>query len=111
MKACEHAPATAPKTRHKIRIRGIVPDVVRLPDGSIPLIPRGGEAVLPVQNSTKTNTNTRQLFHSRNYGKVAGPQCAQVCTALTSLGVEPPKIDVFDFGLETGRIVEKMPTP
>jgi uncharacterized damage-inducible protein DinB len=36
---------------------------------------------------------------------------SQVCTALTSLGVEPPKIDVFDFGLAAGRIVEKMPTP
>jgi uncharacterized damage-inducible protein DinB len=34
---------------------------------------------------------------------------SQVCTALTSLGVEPPRIDVFDFGLDTGRIVEKMP--
>jgi uncharacterized damage-inducible protein DinB len=34
---------------------------------------------------------------------------SQVCTALTTLGVEPPEIDVYDFGLETGRIVEKMP--
>ena len=34
---------------------------------------------------------------------------SQVCTALTSLGVEPPKIDVFNFGLDTGLIVEKMP--
>jgi uncharacterized damage-inducible protein DinB len=34
---------------------------------------------------------------------------SQVCTALTALGVEPPKIDVFDFGLHAGRIVEKMP--
>jgi uncharacterized damage-inducible protein DinB len=34
---------------------------------------------------------------------------SQVCTALTSLGVEPPRIDVFDFGLGAGRIVEKMP--
>ena len=34
---------------------------------------------------------------------------SQVCTALTSLGVEPPKIDVFAYGLDTGRIVEKMP--
>jgi len=34
---------------------------------------------------------------------------SQVCTALTSLGVQPPRIDVFDFGLVTGRIVEKMP--
>ena len=34
---------------------------------------------------------------------------SQICTALTTLGVEPPKIDVYDFGLDTGRIVEKMP--
>jgi uncharacterized damage-inducible protein DinB len=34
---------------------------------------------------------------------------SQICTALTTLGVEPPRIDVFDFGLEAGRIVEKMP--
>ena len=27
---------------------------------------------------------------------------SQVCTALTSLGVEPPRIDVFDFGLDDG---------
>jgi uncharacterized damage-inducible protein DinB len=34
---------------------------------------------------------------------------SQVCTTLTRLGVEPPKIDVYDFGLDTGRVVEKMP--
>jgi uncharacterized damage-inducible protein DinB len=34
---------------------------------------------------------------------------SQICTALTTIGVEPPKIGVFDFGLDTGRIVEKMP--
>ncbi len=34
---------------------------------------------------------------------------SQVCTALTSLRVESPKIDVFAFGLDTGRIVERMP--
>jgi uncharacterized damage-inducible protein DinB len=34
---------------------------------------------------------------------------SQVCTALTTLGVEPPEIDVYSFGLGTGRIVEKMP--
>ena len=36
---------------------------------------------------------------------------SQVCTALTALGVAPPKIDVFDYGLHLGRIVEKMPAP
>lgn len=34
---------------------------------------------------------------------------SQICTALTALGVEPPAIDVWDFGLDTSRIVEKMP--
>jgi uncharacterized damage-inducible protein DinB len=34
---------------------------------------------------------------------------SQICTALTTLGVEPPKIDVMNFGLTAGRVVEKMP--
>jgi uncharacterized damage-inducible protein DinB len=34
---------------------------------------------------------------------------SQICTALTSLGVEPPIIDVWEFGRETGRNVESMP--
>lgn len=33
----------------------------------------------------------------------------QICTALTVLGVEPPKISVFQFALETGRSVERYP--
>jgi uncharacterized damage-inducible protein DinB len=35
---------------------------------------------------------------------------SQVCTALTTLGVEPPGIDLWDFGAETGRVVEIPPT-
>ena len=31
---------------------------------------------------------------------------SQICTALTSLGTEPPSIDVWDFGVEVGRVVE-----
>ncbi len=31
---------------------------------------------------------------------------SQICTALTTLGVEPPAIDVWDFGLHDGRVVE-----
>jgi uncharacterized damage-inducible protein DinB len=31
---------------------------------------------------------------------------SQVCTALTSLGIEPPFIDLWDFGGETGRVTE-----
>ena len=31
---------------------------------------------------------------------------SQICTALTALGVEPPSIDVWAFGLDTARVVE-----
>jgi uncharacterized damage-inducible protein DinB len=36
---------------------------------------------------------------------------SQICTALTTLGVEPPGIDVWDFGLQDGHVVEVPPTP
>ena len=35
---------------------------------------------------------------------------SQICTALSSIGVEPPSIDVWEFGLTSGRSVERMPT-
>jgi uncharacterized damage-inducible protein DinB len=35
---------------------------------------------------------------------------SQICTALTTLGVEPPFIDVWDFGLLDGRVVEFPPS-
>jgi uncharacterized damage-inducible protein DinB len=35
---------------------------------------------------------------------------SQICTALTTLGVEPPEIDVWDFGERHGRVVEVPPT-
>jgi uncharacterized damage-inducible protein DinB len=35
---------------------------------------------------------------------------SQICTALTTIGVEPPAIDVWDFGLLDGRVVEVPPT-
>ena len=34
---------------------------------------------------------------------------SQICTALTTLGVEPPSIDVWDFGERDGRVVESPP--
>jgi uncharacterized damage-inducible protein DinB len=34
---------------------------------------------------------------------------SQICTALTSLGVEPPGIDLWEYGLQSGRSVEQMP--
>jgi uncharacterized damage-inducible protein DinB len=33
---------------------------------------------------------------------------SQISTALTSLGVEPPSVDVWDFGVASGRSVERM---
>ena len=35
---------------------------------------------------------------------------SQICTALTTLGVEPPAIDVWDFADQDGRLVEVPPT-
>jgi uncharacterized damage-inducible protein DinB len=35
---------------------------------------------------------------------------SQICTALTALGIEPPAIDVWDFGALDGRVVEIPPT-
>jgi uncharacterized damage-inducible protein DinB len=35
---------------------------------------------------------------------------SQICTALTTLGVEPPLIDVWDFGWQNGSVVEVPPT-
>jgi len=35
---------------------------------------------------------------------------SQICTALTTLGMEPPLIDVWDFGGQAGRVVEIPPT-
>ena len=34
---------------------------------------------------------------------------SQICTALTTLGVDPPAIDAWDFGLQAGTVVETMP--
>src|SRR5262245_52111761 len=34
---------------------------------------------------------------------------SQICTALTTIGVQPPRIDVFDHGLEIGRVREQWP--
>jgi uncharacterized damage-inducible protein DinB len=35
---------------------------------------------------------------------------SQICTALTTLGVEPPFIDVWDYGEQDGRVTETPPT-
>ncbi|HEU4571454.1 MAG TPA: DinB family protein, partial [Candidatus Limnocylindrales bacterium] len=35
---------------------------------------------------------------------------SQVCTALTTLGIEPPAIDVWDYAEAQGRLTETPPT-
>jgi uncharacterized damage-inducible protein DinB len=35
---------------------------------------------------------------------------SQICTALTTLGLEPPAIDVWDYGIQNGRVTEIPPT-
>jgi len=35
---------------------------------------------------------------------------SQICTALTSLGIEPPYIDVWDFGEQAGTVVDHDPS-
>lgn len=35
---------------------------------------------------------------------------SQICTALTTLDVEPPEIDVWEFGFANGRLVDVPPT-
>jgi uncharacterized damage-inducible protein DinB len=35
---------------------------------------------------------------------------SQICTALTTLGMEPPAIDVWDFGEQNGSVVQIPPT-
>ncbi|HUP15297.1 MAG TPA: DinB family protein [Acidimicrobiia bacterium] len=34
---------------------------------------------------------------------------SQICTALTNLGLQPPAIDAWDFGLDDGRVAEVSP--
>ena len=36
---------------------------------------------------------------------------SQICTALTALGIEPPLIDLWDYGEVEGRVVEIPPGP
>jgi hypothetical protein len=34
---------------------------------------------------------------------------SQICTDLTTLRVDPPEIDIWDFGIQDGRVVEIPP--
>jgi uncharacterized damage-inducible protein DinB len=34
---------------------------------------------------------------------------SQICTGLTSLEIEPPEIDIWEFGMQTGRVLDTPP--
>jgi signal transduction histidine kinase len=57
-----------------------------------------------VRGTSRWASSSRRLHHGTDHR-------SQVCTALTALGVEPPPIDVLDFGIQAGRVVEITPTP
>jgi uncharacterized damage-inducible protein DinB len=47
-----------------------------------------------------------RLAHALHHGT---DHRSQICTTLRTFGVQPPSIDVWDFGVDTGRIVELLP--
>jgi uncharacterized damage-inducible protein DinB len=55
------------------------------------------------QRDTTLGIHLAQALHHGNEHR------AQICTALTVLGVEPPALSVFKFALETGRSTEMLP--
>ena len=52
------------------------------------------------------NTMGIQLTQALHHGT---DHRSQICTALKTLGAEPPGIDVWDFGEQEGRVVELPP--
>lgn len=55
------------------------------------------------RRDTTLGVHLAQALHHGNEHR------AQICTALTVLGAEPPALSVFQFALETGRSTEAMP--
>jgi uncharacterized damage-inducible protein DinB len=69
--------------------RQVDPDVVvtrRRPDGSQSHAPAGIRLAQAIHHGTDHRS--------------------QICTALTTLGIEPPLIDVWDYGAQDGRVSE-----
>ena len=56
------------------------------------------------QRKTTLGVHLAQALHHGNEHR------AQICTAFTVLGVEPPDVSVFRFALETGRSTEVLPS-
>jgi uncharacterized damage-inducible protein DinB len=57
--------------------------------------------------STRTAPKGIRLAQALHHGT---DHRSQICTALTQLGIEPPGIDVWDFGIGDGRVTDTPPT-
>jgi len=68
------------------------------------------DAILIGRNDDGTETHAATGIRLAQVVHHGTDHRSQICTALTTLGVEPPGIDLWDFGAETGRVVEVPPT-
>jgi uncharacterized damage-inducible protein DinB len=79
-----------------------------------PLVLRDGpdpETVVTVQRLDGTRSHAPagiRLAQAIHHGT---DHRSQICTGLTGFGVEPPDIDVWDFGGVDGRVFESPPEP
>ena len=64
------------------------------------------DAILVGRNADGTETHAATGIRLAQVVHHGTDHRSQICTALTTLGLEPPAIDVWDFGAESGRVVE-----
>jgi uncharacterized damage-inducible protein DinB len=64
------------------------------------------DAILVGRNDDGTETHAATGIRLTQVVHHGTDHRSQICTALTTLDVEPPGIDLWDFGAETGRVVE-----
>lgn len=67
------------------------------------------DAILVGRNDDGTETHAATGIRLAQVLHHGTDHRSQICTALTALGMEPPGIDLWDFGAETGRVVEVPP--
>jgi uncharacterized damage-inducible protein DinB len=68
------------------------------------------DAILVGRNDDGTETHAATGIRLAQVVHHGTDHRSQICTALTALGIEPPGIDLWDFGEESGRVVEVPPT-
>jgi len=68
------------------------------------------DAILIGRNDDGTETHAATGIRLAQVVHHGTDHRSQICTALTALGVEPPGIDLWDYGAESGRVVEVPPT-